>query len=213
MHKFSNPFPGLPRTDHLVRPETLSMRLFTRPLLAFAVSILLPLTLTITSRAAYADTIDFSYTGSLPSPVISVAGSGSFSYSGSPSTLTLASLTAFTFTDTIIDGSQSSPFTYSLADLTSFAATLSGDTLLTLSLQTGFESGTNGFIPESFTVTNLGVGGASTDSTVVPSSAGQVTETGSSSDASPVPEPSTLALFGSGILGLAGAARRKFVSL
>ncbi len=30
-------------------------------------------------------------------------------------------------------------------------------------------------------------------------------------NASPVPEPSTLALFGTGVLGLAGAARRKFL--
>jgi hypothetical protein len=34
----------------------------------------------------------------------------------------------------------------------------------------------------------------------------------SAPNASPVPEPSTLALFGSGVLGLAGAARRKFLS-
>ncbi|HTF71150.1 MAG TPA: PEP-CTERM sorting domain-containing protein [Edaphobacter sp.] len=193
------------------------MRLSTRPFFAFLATFTLA-TLLITSRTAHADTVDFSYTGSGPN--VTATGSGSFVYSGSTSTLTLASLTGFTFTDTITQlvPLASSSFTYSLADLTSFSATLSGDTLLTLSLQTGFNFGTDPlFRAESFTVTNLGPGGSSTHSSIPDegiflTSTGQVTETGSASSVPSVPEPSTLALFGTGILGLAGAARRKLLS-
>jgi hypothetical protein len=191
--------------------ESLNALVSTRPLLAFAVSILLPLTLTITSRTAFADTIDFSYTGAGKGIAVTAAV-GSFTYNGTPSSLTLASLNAFNFAVTLNNG-DASTFTYFLADLTSFSATLSGDILLTLSLQTDSTTGSDDtdLAPESFTVTNLGAGGAGTAFDGFSATTGQVTETGSSSDA-PVPEPSTLALFGTGILSLVGVARRKFLS-
>ncbi|HEY6376698.1 MAG TPA: PEP-CTERM sorting domain-containing protein [Edaphobacter sp.] len=204
------------------------MRLFPRPILAFTVSILVPFTVAavlITSRPAYADTITFNYTTFPPPKPSPFSGSGSFVYNGSPSSLTLASLTGFTFTDTfnLVPPTFTSNFTYSLADLISFSATLSGDTLVTLSLQTGFEPGDNPirdpngrpiFAPESFTVTNLDFGGSTTQDNgrVGLTSTGRVTQTGSSVSSSPVPEPSALAFFGIGILSLTGAARRKFRS-
>jgi PEP-CTERM motif len=188
------------------------MPLSCRPFVAFLATFTLA-TLLITSRSAHADTVNFSYAGT--GPIATVTGSGSFVYSGSPSSLTLASLTAFTFTDNIDSLNHSSSFTYSLADLTSFSATLSANTLLTLSLQTGFIFGSDpNFAAESFTITNLDALGSSTHSppfdlpTPNITSTGQVTETGSVSS---VPEPSTLAMFSTGILGLAGAARRKFL--
>ena len=56
-------------------------------------------------------------------------------------------------------------FTYALADLTSFSASVgAGPTLTGLSLTTDFVNPTTGplgTLPESFTVTSLGTGGAS----------------------------------------------------
>jgi hypothetical protein len=196
---------------------------FARPSFAF-LAIFTLATLLIASRTAHADTVDFGYTGS--SMFEDVTGSGSFAYSGSPSSLSLANLTAFTFTQTIIDHNgppTTSTFTYSLVDLTSFSATLSGNTLLTLSLETDLNFGTNpNYFAESFTVTNLGAGGSSTHSYTPYGpgnepftfllSTGQVTQTGNPSSVPSVPEPSTLALLGTGIFGLAGAGRRKFLS-
>jgi PEP-CTERM motif len=180
------------------------MRLSKHLLWAFAVSLLLPLTLTITSRTAYADTIDFSYT-SVDNENFG-DGSGSFTYIGSPSALTLASLTNFTFTlSTYVNVPLFETFisTYSKTDLNSFSATLSGDTLTTLSLQTGF----TGAFAMQFQVYSLGANETGTYSLDGPYSVGMVTETGSSVDPSAVPEPSTLALFGTGILSLASVAR------
>lgn len=157
---------------------------------------------------AHADTIYFSYAGTGPDTTAS--GTGSFSYVGSPSTLTLSDLTGFSFTDTVVFAGTSDETTYTLPELTSFSATLSGDTLLTLSLQTEREIGS---IPqigaELFEVNGLGPNDSATAADTNPddeSSFGQVTQTGSLTD-SATPEPSTLLLLATGILSLAGAAR------
>jgi hypothetical protein len=89
------------------------------------------------SLVAHAATIDFTYTGTdvVGGTSGPISGTGSFSYAGSPSSLTEAGLTSFNFTDTFnIAGFGTGVFDYSLGDLTSFSATLSGNILLGLSL-------------------------------------------------------------------------------
>jgi hypothetical protein len=159
---------------------------------------------------ARADTVNFVFQGTEQTGLGGTAtGTGTFSFTGSPATLGLSELTTFSFADTLnVNGFGSSTFTYSLADLSSFSAVLSGDTLVSLSLSTIEVPGTSGgFAPESFSVTSLAPDGASTQS------GGTLTFLGQASQVSAVtPEPSTLALFGTGILGLAGMARRKVLA-
>jgi hypothetical protein len=170
--------------------------------------------------AAHADTVDFSYSGSNSENAgIIVTGAGSFDYSGSPSNLTLADLTDFSYTETIVaPGTGTGSFTYVLPELTSFSATFNAGALLTLSLQTDFVGSSDNinFFPESFTITDLTLTGSNTTSQV-PEGLGTgiaITSTGQTtiiSNAPAVPEPSTFALFGTGILALAGTARRKLL--
>ena len=165
------------------------------------------------SFAAKADTVNFTYVDTSTTFGGTVSGSGSFTFAGSPSSISLGNLTSFTFTDTLVDDTDTPSFTYGLGNLTSFAATLSGTTLQTLSLQTGFVNASlPGFFQESFTITSLNTNGATTHSTfddeIFLTSTGTVT---ASVIPPAVPEPSSIALLGTGVLGLAGMLRRRFV--
>ena len=162
------------------------------------------------SLVSRADTLAFTYSGTdVTNTGGTSSGSGTISFNGTPSSLTLASLTDFTFSQTTtVSAIGTSSFTYSLGDLTSFSATLSGDELLTLMLHTGLAPSSDPalFFPESFTVTSLDPGGAET---INPSNAilqvGQVTQT----NAAVTPEPSSFLLLATGLAGAAGVVRRR----
>jgi hypothetical protein len=152
----------------------------------------------------------------------SVSGFGAFSFNGFPSTLSLGSITAFEFTLTLGNAGYAPPgfmpvFDFTLTDLESFSATVSGGVVTALSFQTGFEfaSNSDAFEGERLTVNSLAVGGANNDAqnsnnpdiiTVIDN--GTITTTG---PGSPVPEPSSLFLAGGGAVVLAWkyAARRQ----
>lgn len=166
-----------------------------------------------TTVAIHADTINFQYSGTsvvsgLPG---SSEGSGSFTFVGDPASLTLSSLTAFSFSQTTTVTVAPSvllslTFSYTLADLTSFSSTESGDTLLSLALTTAAVSYPGQIAtPESFVVTSLQPGGAETYNDVgVELTSGQVFQ-----PTAVTPEPSTFALLGTGLLGAVGAVRRR----
>jgi hypothetical protein len=164
------------------------------------------------SFAAHADTVTFSY--DTPAGPTHSFGTGSFSYSGPLASIDLAELTSFSFNLTINNGG-SGGFTYDLAELTSFSATVTGGNVSALSLQTQSVPGTfGGAAPEYFIVTGLGSLQAQNDVPFDPFpfivAVGTVTTSGPGLPPPPaVPEPSTFALLGSGILGLARVARRK----
>jgi hypothetical protein len=146
--------------------------------------------------------IDFSYNGS---GIANVSGAGSFSFAGNLMTVALADLTSFTFSDTTTESGLTTTYSYGLANLTAFSATLSTGGLLTgLSLDTNDVAGSNPvFQSERFEVTSLDTDGAETvknDGAVI--STGTVTQTTAA-------EPATLTLLGLGVASLAGFTWRR----
>jgi Hint domain len=115
---------------------------------------------------------NFTYTGAAGPgyPGVSAQGSGSFTVltAGGP-VLSLANIVSFNLTLTVTktgSGAGTDVITYTLPDLTSFAATLASGTLTTLSLGTD-AGGYNHSVPvvtyETFQVADLANGGAATD--------------------------------------------------
>jgi hypothetical protein len=185
------------------------MRRFIRFVLVTA--LLLP-------AAAHADTLNYTITFSANDPgKASVTGSGSFSIDTATS-----KLSAFSFTDTIVNlatdpflpGAFTSTYTYTLSDLsTSFSPEVVLDptsrTLDQLSLVTNFIVGTSGPTIAEFALsygpnfTPISHAYLEGETVVGNSVVTQVT--------SPVPEPSSLALLGTGVLSLIATTRRRFL--
>jgi PEP-CTERM motif len=163
-------------------------------------------------------TYNFTYTGTgtyTAGETASGMGSFTYTYTSGGSTGTLS---AFTFTDTLTTPSDgSSTFTYTgLADVNSSAITLqSNGTIATITIDTVYLTGTNAaFGPVRFdlqdsAVTNDSTSGSNAAAGDFYSDFTSGTNTLSVATTA-TPEPSSLMLLGTGILGAAGTLRRKF---
>lgn len=160
-----------------------------------------------TISAAGATTIDFSYSG-VGDPVFDsdgvASGSGSFTTDDSNNPAGIADLSSFTFSFSLTSGGFTDHYTYGLADLVTFQATLAGGSLTGLTLTTDYQPAIYLWF-EAFNVSGLGANQAfSDDGDGDHPSTGALTVNQSSA-----PEPSTLLLTACALLGL---ATRKKVS-
>jgi hypothetical protein len=182
-------------------------------------SLLLVLSL-FAATAARADSMayNFSYsgTGTFDSQE-TATGMGSFTYSFTSGGST-GTLTGFTFNDTLISPTYgTSSFSYSgLGDVAVSAITLqSNGTIATITINTDYLAGSNaGFGPVRFVLQDSAVTNDSTSGSNA--AAGDFlgdftsgTNTLTVGSPAATPEPSSLMLLGTGILGTAGALRRR----
>ncbi len=148
---------------------------------------------------------------------VSASGGGNFAILDKPS-VDLSDLTSFFFTVTVTGLAQPGLFEYGLSDVASFSATLSGSSLISLTLLTNPVSGSNGFNPRAFSVSSLGPDGAqSFVCLAAPCSPGGTTLIGTitvgvTSVPEPVTEPASFVLLGSGLLAIGVLRRRRYGS-
>jgi nucleoside-specific outer membrane channel protein Tsx len=183
-------------------------------------SLLLGLSL-FAATAARADsmTYNFTYTGTGTYDTHETAnGMGSFTYTFTPGGST-GTLSAFSFSDTLVSPTYgTSDFSYSgLGDVAGSAITLqSNGTIATITINTDYLTGSNaGFGPVRFVLQDSAVTNDSTSGSNA--AAGDFlgdftsgTNTLAAGSPAAAPEPSSLLLLGTGILGAAGVLRRKF---
>jgi hypothetical protein len=168
------------------------------------------------SGRAEAGLITFTYSGPsvFPGEPGATTGSGSFSFDDPRTSLARADLTAFSYVQSVVatfaGAQRQTTFAFGLADLTSFSATLGpGGVPTSLALTTRPVAAADPafFAPETFVVFSLAPDGAATFNVIGQQlTRGTVTLTPT---ANPVPEPSTLALGGVGMLTVLGVAWRR----
>jgi PEP-CTERM motif len=191
---------------------------FTRSLLAAV------LVLAASTLAAHADTFtyDFTYNGvGTYDTSVNASGTGTFTYTSTLGSTT-AALTGFTFMNTLTSPSLgSSTYSYSgLTDVAGSSVVVNATTglLANTTISTDYLLGTDAALGTVRFVLNYSpvVFDSTADSNGTGSYLQAFTTGGGTVTFAPTvastPEPSSLILLGTGILGLAGTVRRKFLS-